>query len=450
MINKILLDLHNEPIDIYEEQKRIKDNLAQKRDIDIQSQEFKNANTDMHSLILEQHESAKSLAKKYRDLIEKRHVTIEGLNAKLLGYTQQKEQYQATLPASHKIIRSLNKLITSTKRSIEELSENTLELKQQLAKLEAHISKPQELPDGNLSRNDFYSNARDEVNRLREFAIVCTQVAADREQYNSELKQLVENYAQMVKALNDNPMEIAHETLALAFKNIVKNHAAIAEEYLLIFEELATSLPKMQCDLANIIEKQTNAFIEITQTMDETRALNAKMRDSEIVEDLLKGSVGKYMEGDLSFINYLNSKGELAIFDIEHVSKEVENRKVKDRGVNYIIDLIEQNHKIILPFKDAFKLRLLLIEYHKVVEVSTKNKKLDYAKNYLNQYASLSTKALAAGASVSPPLRNPSELKNLMQNILEQHSGADGYTRDAMLELLNNGISRLPKKSPSK
>jgi hypothetical protein len=156
------------------------------------------------------------------------------------------------------------------------------------------------------------------------------------------------------------------------------------------------------------------------------------------------------MEGDLPFINYLNSRGVLAVVDIEHVSKEVEIGKVKDRGVNYIIDLMKQNHRIVLPFQDAFKLRLLLIEYHKVVKEATKNGKLDYAKNYLNQHASLSAKALAIGASVSPPLRNPSELKNLMQNILEQHSGADGYTRDAMLELLDNGISRLPKKSTSK
>jgi len=445
MINKILLDLHNEHIDVYEEQKRLKDDLSRDRQAKIESRELKS----LQSLMQEQQDFQENLMQQYYSIINKREETIEGLNVELSGYLQQKEHHQAILPSSHEIMQILDELITSNQRSIEDLNENTFELKLQLSLLEEHASAPLEIADANLHPKEYFSKAYEEVDRLREAATIFSQGAADKELYNSELKKSVENYAQMVKVLKDDPLEVAHETLAQDFENIVKDHEKVAEEYLGIFEEIATSLPKMLHDIADGIQYYTDSMIDIVQTIDTTRVLNAKMRDEEIVENILNGSIGKYMEGDIPFINYLNSRGVLAVIDVEHVSKEVEAGKVKDRGVNYIIDLMEQNHKIALPFQDAFKLRLLLIEYHKVVKEATKNGKLDYAKNYLNQHASLSAKALAAGASISPPLRNHSELKDYMYSILKQHSGDNGYAREAILELLDNGISRLPKTSPS-
>ncbi len=445
-MNEILKKLHNEPIDIYEEQKQLKDQLALNREVKIESRKL----MSLDSMMVEQQESRETLIQKYYDIIKKREETIAGLNVELSGYFQKKEHHQATLPPSHEIMKLLDKMIISNQKSIEENDENLFELKQQLAELERHASIPFDIPDTNLTPNEYYPKAYEDINQARESEAIFSQGAANQEQHNLELKKKVETYAQMLKALKTDPMEIAHETLAQAYENVVKNHAAITEEYLGLFEEITTSFPKMLHNIANAAQYQTDCMVDIAQTIDATKDLDEKMRDARIVEDLLNGSIGKYMQGDLPFINYLNLRGELAVVDIEHVSKEVGLGKVKDRGVNYIIDLMEKNHKIILPFQDAFKLRLLLIEYHKVVEVSTKNNKLDYAKNYLNQHASLSAKALAAGVSVSPPLRNPSELKNLMQNILEQYSGADGYARDAMLELLDNGINRLPKKSPSK
>jgi F0F1-type ATP synthase membrane subunit b/b' len=303
-------------------------------------------------------------------------------------------------------------MIISNQRSIEELSENTFELKQQLSLLKVHALMPIEISDTHLSPNDVYANAYNGINQLREAAAVFSQTAAHKEQYNLELKQRVENYAQMLQVLKDDPMQIAHDTLAQAFENIVKNHAEISEEYLGVFEEIATSLPKMLCDFANTLQNHTDSMVDITQTMDATKALDAQMRDCRIVEDLHNGTLGKYMEGDLPFINYLNSRGVLAVVDVEYVSKEVEAGKVKDRGITELINLL-QEHNIHIAYKDVFLLRLLLIEHHKVVEVSTKNNKLDYAKNYLNQHKSLTDKAIAIGTTVSPPLRNPSELKIL-------------------------------------
>jgi hypothetical protein len=252
----------------------------------------------------------------------------------------------------------------------------------------------------------------------------------------------------MIETLKNDPMQINRETLVQSFENVVLRHAEVAEEYLGVFEGIATSLPKMLCDFANAIQNHTDGMVDITQTMDKARDLNAETRDRTIVENIRNGSIGKYMEGDLPFINYLNSRGVLAVVDVEYVSKEVEAGKVKNRGITELINLL-QEHNIHIAYKDAFLLRLLLIEHHKVVEVSTKNNKLDYAKNYLNQHTSLSDKAIAIGATASAPLRNPNELKLLMHSILEQCSGVNGYARDAMLELLDNQISRLPKKSPS-
>ena len=146
MINKILLDLHNEPIDIYEEQKRLKDDLSRDRQAKIESRELKS----LQSLIIDQHESRENLIQQYYGIINKRKETIEGLNVELSGYLQQKEHYRAALPSSHKYMQFLDEAITSNQRSIEDLNENTLELKLQLSQLEEHASTPLEITDANL------------------------------------------------------------------------------------------------------------------------------------------------------------------------------------------------------------------------------------------------------------------------------------------------------------
>ncbi|MDO9206762.1 MAG: hypothetical protein Q7T91_00790 [Sulfuricurvum sp.] len=447
-MNKTLLALHNEPVDIYEEQKRLKDHLARNREADIESREFEKSYKSLQDSIIEQHEANESLIIKYRDIVKKQEEGIEELNKELLGYLQQKEHYKETIPSSHKTIQELDKLITSCQESIDELSEHTFELTQQLSKLETRASMPLELTISNQSFNEIISNAYNEINQRRESATIFSQSAADGEQYNSELKKRVENYTQMLEALENDSTTVSHETLVQLFKKIVIDYAEIEEGYVGIFEDIAISLPKMQLDFADALQKYTNMFVEMIQAIDDTKDLDDKIRDRRIVKNILNGSLGKYMEGDLPFINYLNFRGALSVVDIEHVSKEVEKGKVKDRGVSELINLL-QDHDIQIAYQDAFRLRLFLVEHHKVVEVSTKNNKLDYTKNYLNQHKSLSDKAIAIGTTISSPLRNPSELKVLMHSILEQYSGVNGYARDAMLELLDNQISRLPKKSPS-
>lgn len=447
-MNKTLLELHNEPIDIYEEQKQLKNTLAQNRIANTQSRELKNANVSVHSIILEHQDSAENLMQQMCDLIKNRQNEIEKLKDKLLVYLQEKEHYLATLPSSHRMIRLLEDIIIPLQRAIERRSESMFELQKQLSLLEANASMPIEIFDTHLSPNEMIDNAYEGINQLREKATVFSQSVADQEQYNAELKQRLENYAQMVETLNHDPMGIDHETLVQAFENVVLCHAEVAEEYLGIFEEIAISFPKMLCDFANTIQNHIDGMVYITQIMDKARDLNAETRDRKIVRDILNGSLGKYMEGDLPYINYLNFIGEMSVLDMKYVSEEVQAGKVKDRGVTELINLL-QEHDIQIPYKDAFQLRLLLVEHHKVVEVSTKNNKLDYIKNYLNQHKSLSDKAITIGATASAPLRNPSELKILIHNILEQYSGDNGYARDAMMELLDNQISRLPKKFPS-
>lgn len=405
-MNKLLLDLHNEPIDIHEEQKRLKNKLSHMRQTNIEHQEFKKSHESLESIMIEQQESSEFLIKTYHDLLKNQHERME------------------------------------------ELSENTNELKQQLSMLEAHAVTPLKIPNPNLSQNELIAHTYSEVNRLREAASIFLQSAADKEQYNSGLKNSVDNYAQMVKALKDNPMDVSHETLVQAYEQIVKKHADIIEEYLGIFEEIATSLPKMLCDFADAQQNNMDNMVEVIQTMDAIRKLESQKRDRRIIEDLHNGSLGKYMEGDLPFINYLNFRGALAVIDIDHVSKEVEKGKVKDRGVSELINLL-QEHDIQIAYQDAFLLRLLLVEHHKVVKESTKNNKLDYTKNYLNQHKSLSDKAIAVGTTVSAPLRNSNELKVHIHSILAQYSGENGYARDAMMDLLDNQITRLPKKSTS-
>jgi hypothetical protein len=280
MIKKILLDLHNEPIDIYEEQKRLKDDLSRYRQAKIESNESKS----LQSLIIDQHESRENLIQQYYSIINKREETIEGLNIELSGYLQQKEYHQATLPPSHEIMQLLDEMIISNQRSIEELSENTFELKQQLSLLEVHASTPLEITDANLHPKECFSKVYEKVNQLREAATIFSQGEADKELYNSELKKSVENYAQMVKVLKDDPLEVAHETLAQAFENIVKDHGEVAEEYLGIFEEITTSFPKMLHDIANGVQNHTDGMVEMLQTINETRVLNDKMHDEEIAK----------------------------------------------------------------------------------------------------------------------------------------------------------------------
>ncbi|MDP2077335.1 MAG: hypothetical protein Q8J85_04765 [Sulfuricurvum sp.] len=437
-MNEILKNLHDEPIDIYEEQKRLKDDLSRDRQAKIESRELKS----LQSLNIDQHESRENLIRQYYSIINKREETIEGLNIELSGYLQQKEHYEATLPTSHEYMQFLDKTITSNQRSIEDLNENTLELKLQLSQLEEHASTPLEITDANLHPKECFSKAYEKVNQLREAATIFSQGAADKELYNSELKKSVENYAQMVKILKDDPLEVAHETLAQAFENIVKDHEEVAEEYLGIFEEIATSLPKMLHDIANGVQNHTDGMVRMLQIISETRVLNDKMHDDEIVKNILNGSIGKYMQGDIPFINYLNSKGELAIFDIEHVSKEVELGKVKDRGIAELINMLHEDD-IQMEYKDVFLLRLLLVEHYEVVKYSIKNKKLDYTNNYLTQHKKLADKASAMGAIVTPAFKNPHDLKIEIMTMLEPHTP---YVKYIMEKLLNINLSKLPSK----
>lgn len=447
-MNKTLLALHNEPVDIYEEQERLKEHLAQIREAGIQSRELENTNASIRSVVLEQQEFSEHEIELSRHHAHAYRTNIEELTVTLLEYIEKREHYGATLPPSHKIIKLLDEVIVAKKRLITDLTERACSLEQNIALLKDFELKASDIHSSSLSTNDIFTSGYDEVKKIREQASILSQDFASQEQYYLELKQRAKDYVQMLKALKDNPNKITLEDLVQALEDVVLHHAKIAEEYSEIFEEFSTSLPKILCDFANATEGNLDATVYSIQAMSAIRTMEVRRRDDRTVKDLSNGSIGKYMEGDLPFINYLNFRGAMSVIDIKYVSEDVEAGKVKDRGVSELISLLKE-HDIQMPYKDAFQIRLLLIEHHKVVEVSTKNNKLDYSKNYLNQHKSLSDKALTIGATVSTPLRNPSELKVLIHNILEQYSGDNGYARDAMLELLDNQISRLPKKSPS-
>ena len=446
-INKLLLELHNKPTDIYEEQRELKNQLALERQTQVEIEEFQATKESLQTVIFQQHETRDNLLSQFHELITKQRKDVEVINVELMDYLQQKEQMNSSHPAYSKIIKLLEEIIVSRQRSIYDLHESISMLEDQIVKLETNVSIPNEVDNLDLSLTDIFSNANDEVTKLRKSVASVLEYKSDNEQYISVLKQKVANYALMVEALKNNPASASFETLAQIFELIVKEHTYVVEDYLGTIDEMVTSLPKLESDIADAVQKQIDISSQIVRTTKGTREVNALIRDQNIVEDLINGSMGKYIEGDIPFINYLNSRSELAVFDIKYVSEELLAGKVKDRGVAELIKMLAQEHNIVMKYKDAFLLRLLFIEHHKVLELSTKNKKLDYIKNYLNPYKSLSDKAMAVGAFISPPLRNPNELKKLMVNLLEKNSGENNYTKDALLELLDNQINRLPKKT---
>ena len=88
-MNEILKKLHNEPIDIYEEQNRLKNQLALNREAKTESRKL----MSLDSTIVEQHESRETIIQKYYDIIKNREETIADLKVELSSYFQKKEQY---------------------------------------------------------------------------------------------------------------------------------------------------------------------------------------------------------------------------------------------------------------------------------------------------------------------------------------------------------------------
>lgn len=438
-MNEVLLNIHNEPIDIYEEQKQLKKKLALDREAAKVLEEQKKANMDLHSLRIEQDADRENHIQHYREVIKKIEKTIEEYNLRLSDYFQKKEQYETFLPTSQEVFDALNHAITLNQRGIEHSSECKVELEQLLEESEKHTFLLNPFPL-NLPLNEIFPAARNEIAKLEQLKEKWSETATKQEQSNSELKERISTCLYIAKEIKNNPNSITHEDLVKSFELIVEEYAELAEEHLGIVGDVTNIMPYFFGEFLTFMQYQEKYASRAFYFTNNIRDLDSKNRDHRKVENIKNGSMGKYMEGDIPFINYLNSMKPFSNLDVKKVSKEVELGNAKDRGVTELMNILHE-YDVQIPYEDAFLLRLLLVEHYKAVEKSTKNGKLDYNKNYFEQYQKLAAKADDMGATLSPPFRNPNELKIEMIKLIDPHTD---YVKDILEELIDTVITRLP------
>lgn len=168
------------------------------------------------------------------------------------------------------------------------------------------------------------------------------------------------------------------------------------------------------------------------------------MEDARYEEEILIKILNeKYHTDDLEFIYYLQTDW---CGDSHEFLKFI--RQTKDEKVYKLQSLLNNDFGIPLNYEDTFILRLLIIEHKTVLPLSIKNNKMDYKKNYLDQYLRLSETAADLHIHISPPFQNPKDIKVKILAILHDANDEESYIKITMKKLLElESIERISSKA---
>lgn len=449
-MKKELLEKHNERTSAFIESDKLYQKLSLKRKSKIQTLESsiydKNPLSAFNGIV----ENNERMITECKDEETKYQQKIEENERSILKYQKEIEQIQSEPIPRLKVISAITDIIkihSEDLASAQIMLQKNVELRE-LCQASLDKSFSLAIDPENQTLDEVFSKSDNLTANFKKLNDDYLEHAFERRERDKTFANIVSGCDDIVEDIKAGKVD--HNSLIKAFEWLSREYAFLTKEYLQSVDAMDEFFKETLPTIMQESKLTVDSMKRLLGIMHDKQVLDLKNTDTRYAANIQNGSMGIYLEGDMPFINHLTT-GALADLILDKVSSEVEKNGIDDRGVSSIIDLLDRNHGITLTFHDGFRLRLLLIEYYKVVELSTKNNKLDYAKNYLNQHTSLSEKALVAGASLSRPLRNPNELKILILEILtQQRSGDDGYARDAMLELLNNEIIRLPKQSSSK